>query len=122
MYNFNENNLIMLKIKVIISVQKNRRQYCQKHVFTSFRSNQGMIYFLSRRRTDTVISRKLKSHSKIFLAFLNNAQRVVFRYISEYSMPIFRICWTELPFRPNFLFGYGQSGLERTSFSGSTVL
>ena len=30
--------------------------------------------------------------------------------------------WTEPPFRANLLFGYVQSGPERTSFSGSTVM
>ena len=34
----------------------------------------------------------------------------------------FNLWGTEPPFRANLLFGYAQSGSERTSFSGSTVL
>ena len=46
-----------------------------------------------------------------------NFKKVDFRWKNM----IFNLGGTEPPFRANFIFGYAQSGSERTSFSGSTV-
>ena len=40
------------------------------------------------------------------------------RYISKQITSTFEMFWTEPPFRANLLFGYLQSGPERTCFSG----
>ena len=53
---------------------------------------------------------------------LKLSDNVEFLYNSENGFSIFETWGTEHPFRANFCFGYTQSGHERTSFSGSTVL
>ena len=44
-----------------------------------------------------------------------------YRFLNYSKNFYIRTCWDEPPFRANLLFGYAQSGPERTSFSGSTV-
>ena len=45
-----------------------------------------------------------------------------FKEIEKDVKALFDLGGTEPPFRANLLFGYAQSGSERTSFSGSTVI
>ena len=63
-----------------------------------------------------------KTHLSTFRVFPNGAQMVVFRYISEYLITNFQICWTGPPFRASLVFRDVQRGPRCTSFSGSTVL
>ena len=95
----------------------------RNHIFCCLKCNSSADMLLSNRRENICMGhfKEIEIACIIGSGIPRHWKNFNYQYISKSTTSIVEICWTEPPFRANLLFGYAQSGLGQTSFSGSTL-